>query len=355
MENTAFAPLKITTKKKKISYAKWGYIFLAPFFLAFLIFQLIPLGETFYYAFFEYYMDGLDVIGPNPVGFQNFKEIFDYGFWDYAANTLVIWIVGFTPQIIISLALAIWFTDMRLNLKFTQFFKTVIYMPNLVMASAFGMLFATLTSQTGPIVNILISMGWLSQADASVFTDTIWGSRSVIAFMNFLMWFGNTTLLLMSGVMGIDSSIYEAATIDGSNAWKTFWHITMPLLMPIFIYVFITSMIGGIQLFDAAEIFTQGGGGPGVSSKTLMMFLYSYIMTSKDYGHAGAISILLFLVTAILSFLVFYVTMPRDQVKVKSHRRLVQERTSLKVSPSAATVPSVSSSPEQGEKIGKED
>jgi multiple sugar transport system permease protein len=276
-------------------------------------------------------MDGIEIVGPTPCGFQNYANIFNEGFWKYAGNTMVIWIVGFVPQIILSLALAIWFTDIRLNLKFTQFFKTVVYMPNLVMASAFGMLFFTLTSQTGPIVRMLINMGWLSQENASFFGNTVWGTRGVIAYINVLMWFGNTTLLLMSGVMGIDPSIYEAATIDGSNGWKTFWHITMPLLMPIFIYVFITSMIGGIQLFDAAQIFTRTTGGPDLTSYTMMMYLYQLISTSSDYGHAGAVSMILFIVTAILSFVVFKITMPKETTTIKSHRTLLKERFSLKL------------------------
>jgi ABC-type sugar transport system permease subunit len=76
------------------------------------------------------------------------------------------------------------------------------------------------------------------------------------------MWFGNTTILLMAGIMGIDSSIFEAAQIDGASSWQTFWHVTLPSIKPILVYVLLTSLIGGIQMFDVPQILTDGNGGP---------------------------------------------------------------------------------------------
>ena len=135
-----------TKKKGSISYAKWGYIFIAPFFIIFAVFQLIPLISTIYYSFFEYYRSGLKVIGPNFAGLKNYITLFSTDLPKYFSNTLILWIIGFIPQIAISLLLAAWFTDLRLKLKGQTFFKTVIYMPNLIMASAFAMLFFALFS-----------------------------------------------------------------------------------------------------------------------------------------------------------------------------------------------------------------
>ena len=140
-----------TKKKGSISYAKWGYIFIAPFFIIFAVFQLVPLASTIYYSFFEYYRSGLKIIGPNFVGLKNYITLFATDLPKYFGNTLILWIIGFIPQIIVSLLLAAWFTDLRLKLKGQTFFKTVIYMPNLIMASAFSMLFFTLFSNVGPI------------------------------------------------------------------------------------------------------------------------------------------------------------------------------------------------------------
>ena len=172
-------------KGNEVSYAKYGYLFIAPFFIAFLIFQFIPLIQTIYYSFFEYYRSGLKIIGPNPVGFENYSALFEADFGKYAGNTIIMWILGFIPQIIISLLLAAWFTDIRLRIKGKQFFKVVIYMPNLIMASAFAMLFFALFSDNGPVNSTLISMGLISKPFR--FLSSVWGTRGLVGLMNFLM------------------------------------------------------------------------------------------------------------------------------------------------------------------------
>jgi len=286
---------------KSISYAKWGYIFIAPFFLTFAIFSLIPLISTIYNSFFENYMVGLKQVGPTFVGLQNYETILSNGdLIKYFSNTMIIWILGFIPQILISLLLSAWFTDLRLRLR-TSFFKRIIYMPNLIMAAAFSMLFFALFSDNGPVNNILMSMGMQSPYQ---FLYTTEGTRGLIVLMNFLMWFGNTTILLMAGVMGIDNALFESAQIDGARPWQVFRKVTLPLLKPILIYVLITSMIGGIQLFDVAQILTNSEGTPDRMSMTLIMYLNKHLF-SKNYGLAGAVSVLLFIVTGVLSFIVF--------------------------------------------------
>jgi multiple sugar transport system permease protein len=99
--------------------------------------------------------------------------------------------------------------------------------------------------------------------------------------------------------------MFESARLDGSTSTQVFFNITMPLLMPIFIYVFITSMIGGIQMFDVPQVLTNGKGIPNNTSTTLIMYLNQFLGISKNYGMAGAVSVLLFIVTAILSIFVF--------------------------------------------------
>ena len=150
-------------KRKSISYAKWGYVFLIPFFVVYIIFSLYPLFQTFYYSFTDYVKDQGSIGGgwtrqavevtPTFCGFDNYSTIFTSGsdllqsFW----NTIIMWIVGFIPQIVISLILAVWFTDLRLKIKAQGFFKAVIYLPNVIMASAFAFLFYCLFSRGGNI------------------------------------------------------------------------------------------------------------------------------------------------------------------------------------------------------------
>ena len=145
------------------------------------------------------------------------------------------------------------------------------------------------------------------------FFASVGATRGLVGLMNFLMWFGNTTILLMAGIMGIDVSLFEAAEVDGANSWKRFTRITLPLLKPILIYVVITSMIGGIQMFDVPQILTNGKGTPVDSATTLIMYLNRHLF-SKNYGMGGALSVFLFIVTAVLS-LVIYAIMYRKRDK----------------------------------------
>ena len=300
---------KASTKRKGISYTKWGYLFIAPFFITYAIFNLYPLFLTIYNSFFENYRSGLKLVGPNFVGLANYIKLFTpdaNGIIDiikYAGNTVVLWLGGAIPQIVIALLLAIFFTSYRLNIKGQQFFKTVIYMPNLIMASAFSMLFYTLFSNVGPVNQLLMQMG-IAEKPIDFFTMKI-TVRGLICLMNFLLWFGNTTILLMAGIMGIDQNMFEAANIDGASSTQTFFRVTLPLLTPILVYTIITALIGGLQMFDVPQVLTDGAGNPNRTSTTLIMFLNNYLKTSKNYGMAGAISVIIFIITGLLSILVY--------------------------------------------------
>ena len=293
---------------KSVSYAKWGYIFITPFFLVYIVFTLVPQFLTVYNSFFENYRVGLEQVGPNFVGLDNYKELFTPNstgtilVLKYAANTMIMWFVGALPQFAVALLLAIFFTSYRLNIKGQAFFKTVIYMPNLIMAAAFSMLFFALFSRVGPIQALLEKWGWID-ASFDFFSHRI-TVRGMIALMNFLMWFGNTTIVLMAGIMGIDQSLFESATLDGANSVQVFARVTMPLLMPIFVYCLITALIGGIQMFDVPQILTKGNGAPDETTRTMVMYLNSYL-TNKNYGMAGAISVIIFILTGSLGFFVY--------------------------------------------------
>lgn len=312
-------------KKKSISYAKWGYIFILPFFITFLIFSLIPLVDTVRYSFYEYYRSGIKEIGPNFIGIANYLSLLKSDMLKYSTNTLILWVIGFVPQIVIALVLACWFTDARLKIHGQQFFKVVIYLPNLIMASAFALLFFTMFSTNGPINSILMSLGWVKKPID--FLGSVIGTRSLVGFMNFLMWFGNTTIMLMAAIMGISPDIFEACELDGCTSFKRFFYITLPLIRPILAYTLITSIIGGLQMFDVPQILTNGQGNPDRTSMTLIMFLNSHLK-SRNYGMAGALSVYLFIVSAILCFFVYKMTNGNDddgskiaRKKAKAERR----------------------------------
>ncbi len=312
-------------KRKKVDYSKWGYIFILPFFVSFFIFSLIPLVDTIRYSFFEYYRSGLKQIGPNFVGLENYVSLLKSDMLKYAANTLILWIIGFIPQIVIALLLASWFVDVRLKIRGQQFFKVVIYLPNLIMASAFAMLFFALFSNKGPVNSILLSIGLTKEPID--FMRTAFGTRALVGVMNFLMWFGNSTIMLMAAIMGISPDIFEASEIDGCNSIQRFFLITLPMIRPILAYIFITAIIGGLQMFDVPQILTNGQGSPDRTSTTLIMFLNNHLK-SKNYGMAGALSVYLFIVSGILCFIVYRITNDNDDdgSKAAAKKRKKAER-----------------------------
>lgn len=307
----------------KLKYGKWGLIFILPFFIAYGIFNLYPLIMTFYNSFFSKYEDLFDTV-VQFVGFDNYVKVFTEGqILKYFGNTFLLWLLGFIPQILISLLFASWFTDLRLKLKGTGAVKVILYLPNMLMASSVAVLFATLFAVTGPVNQLF--------GTAFNFLEDEWSIRLLIAFINFIMWTGNTTILLMAGIMGIDPALYEASSIDGASAGQQFKKITLPMLKPIMLYVMVTSMIGGLQMFDIPYLYHTGAGKINANLRTVAVFVYEQFRAGAkvhqpDYGIAGAASVILFIITAALGVLVFRMNRDEDEHRKKQERKaLVKE------------------------------
>ena len=309
MANSSSAKPIVRQKKNKLKYGKWGIIFILPFFIAYFVFQLYPLLMTFYKSFFTEYKDPMTYqLVKKFIGFENYKNIFTEGvFLKYLGNTFVLWLLGFIPQILVSLLFASWFTDIRLKLKGTGAMKVVLYLPNMLMASSIAVLFAKLFASSGSI-----NMLFHTNID---FLQNEWGLRLVIALVNFIMWTGNTTILLMAGIMGIDPALYEASAIDGASAGQQFTKITLPMLKPIMLYVLVTSMIGGLQMFDIPNLIVRDGG-TGQAAYTVVMDISKGISGSGNIGYSGAESVVLFLIAGIIGIFLFK-SMESDEDKEK--------------------------------------
>ncbi|MGN1133105.1 MAG: carbohydrate ABC transporter permease [Oscillospiraceae bacterium] len=317
-------------KKKSISYAKWGYIFLIPFFVVYIVFSFYPLIQTFYNSFQDYVIDRGTITGgwgaaqtqaaadaPTFCGFDNYKAVFssDDSLLQSFGNTIIMWLIGFIPQIIVSLLLATWFTDLRLKVKAQGFFKAVIYLPNVIMASAISFLFYSLFTQGGAMYELIKSI--IGYDDSLL--NSVWGTRGIVGFINFLLWYGNTTILLMAAIMGVDQSLYESAQIDGATSKQIFWKITMPLIKPIMSFVLITSLIGGLQMYDVPALLTKDSGNPQLKVMTIIMEIQA--RKDSDVGKASAVCVIIFLVSAILGFLIMFGMRDKDDTKKKRHKK----------------------------------
>lgn len=313
-------------KKKKISYGKYGYFFIAPFFITYLLFQLWPLINTFYYSTLSYYKrNGREFV--DFAGIQNFLNVLGlaagerpYAF-SYLKNTLIMWGFNFVPQILVSLLLAVWLTDQKVKVKGTGAVKVIVFLPSIITAASVSVLFKALFSQYGPITQTLKDWGVI--AKNFDFMSSVAGSRGLISGILWWMWFGNTTLLLISGVLGIDPGLFEAADIDGATGFEKFRYITLPLLKPIMLYTLVTSAIGGLQMYDIPALFNVPETGlVGLpDDKTTTMAMYIMRLYNSDVGKAAAVSVILFAVTLIVSLILFASMSDKDERRMKKARK----------------------------------
>lgn len=313
-------------KKKKISYGKYGYFFIAPFFITYLLFQLWPLINTFYYSTLSYYKrNGREFV--DFAGIQNFLNVLGLAAGErpyalsYLKNTLIMWGFNFVPQILVSLLLAVWLTDQKVKVKGTGAVKVIVYLPSIITAASVSVLFKALFSQYGPITQTLKDWGVI--AKNFDFMSSVAGSRGLISGILWWMWFGNTTLLLISGVLGIDPGLFEAADIDGATGFEKFRYITLPLLKPIMLYTLVTSAIGGLQMYDIPALFNVPETGlVGLpDDKTTTMAMYIMRLYNSDVGKAAAVSVILFAVTLIVSLILFASMSDKDERRIKKARK----------------------------------
>lgn len=323
---------------KSISYAKYGYMFIAPFFLVYCFFQIWPLIQTFILSF-----QGNGADAGTFVGFDNYATIlFGSGegmgrrakamqelFLTSFKNTIILWFGNFIPQILLSLLLAVWFTDSKLHIPGVGFFKVVMYLPNIITAASVAALFMRFisNSQLSAINTLLMNAG---SDPVSFEASAVW-CRGIVMFIQTWLWFGNTMIMMMSGIMGINPSLFEAAAIDGASSGQVLRKVTLPLLRPMVVYTLITSMIGGLQMFDIPYLYHTGAGKINVNLRTVAVFVYEQFRAGAkvhqpDYGIAGAASVILFIITAALGILVFRMNRDEDEHRKKQERKaLVKE------------------------------
>ena len=305
---------------------RWGYFFVAPFVIVFCIFNLWPTLYTFVLSLTD--LRGLrnDF---SFVGLENFiKLIKDQYFLGALKNTCIIWGFNFIPQLGLALVLAVWFSDAQLNLAGKGLFRTVIYMPNLLTAVSVAMLFRSIFGYDAHIIapanQFLRSLGIYYNVlvegeivkDAFNFFRSVVFSRGLVSFIQWWMWYGHTLIVLMAGITAIPVSLYESAVVDGANSRQISWYITLPLLRPMMLYILISSMIGGMQMFDIPFLLTDMRGAPDFKIRTTSMYQYNMAFQGRnDYAYGAAISIGIFAVTMILALLLFFLLQDRTEIR----------------------------------------
>ncbi len=302
----------------KLKKNSTGYLFLTPFIIGFLAFGLYPVVNTLTLSFTDTtLMSGTSHF----IWFDNFKRLFaDDVFLRAVGNTWLIWILNFIPQIGIALLLSVLFTSARLKIKAVGVWRAIFFLPNLLMPAAVAALFNALFAYYGPVNQFMVRAEFLGEAMR--FLENIWVTRGLVVFIQWWTWYGQTMIILMAGMTSIPLPLYEAAMVDGASVWQMFTRITLPLLKPILIFIFVTSLVGGMQMFDIPFLLTDGRGSPLSSIQTNNILMYMKFASSKGHiGAASSVGVLIFIMTTVCALGIFYFLRDKDLDVVKPPRK----------------------------------
>ena len=307
-------------------YSKFGYIFVIPFTIAFLFFMLYPIFYTAFIGFTG--LKGLgNTISTPGMGllkenvFKNFKDVITNGtFQQSMKNTVKMWVLNFIPQILLALLLTSWFTDKRSKVQGEGIFKVIFYLPNIITAATVAILFGALFGYPmGPMNDLLSRFGFIDEPVHFFLSKNV--AQGVVIFIQTWMWYGYTTVNIIAGVNGISPEIFESAEVDGASRTQTFFQITLPNIKTIMLFILVTSLIGGLNMFDIPKLLVTNSG-PDNATKTTSVFIYDQAFAgSYLYNKAGAASMIMFLIIVILSAVLFYIMRDKDEAALKKMKK----------------------------------
>ncbi|MDQ0632579.1 multiple sugar transport system permease protein [Arthrobacter pascens] len=280
--------------KKSITHRmgdlKIALVFIFPAMIGFVAFFLIPTIRGVYLSFTEYSILG----DPTWIGLKNYSSIFsDELFWNAMAVTVQYVGLNIGFQTVIALGLAL----LMHRVAKSTFIRGALLLPFLVANVIVALLWFWMLDYQLGIVNEVIS--WFGLPRVAFFGSEQWAIPT-IAFVNVWRHMGYTALLIFAGLQSIPSHVYEVASLDGASPTRTFWSITMPLLRPVMVLVLVVTVIGSFQVFDTVAVTT--GGGPINASRVIQMYIYQKAFTESDFGYASALSVILFVILALVAF-----------------------------------------------------
>ncbi|GGL18321.1 sugar ABC transporter permease [Sphaerisporangium melleum] len=278
------------------------YAYIAPFFVIFAVFGLLPLLFTFYVALYDWNPIGDHLF----IGLDNFARLLaDARFWNAARNTLSIWLLSTVPQLLGALLLAHLLNHVRL--RFALLFRMSMLVPYITSVAATAIVFSQMFDRDYGLLNWLLGLAGIGPID---FIQSVWGSHVLIAVMVTWRWFGYTTLLYLASLQAVPRGIYEAAAVDGAGNWRQFVHISLPSLRPVIVFTVVTSTIYGLQIFTEPLLISKGTQtcGPVRQCQTLTFFLYEQAFGQFRFGYGSAIGVALFVMVVVLAGINYFLS-----------------------------------------------
>ena len=293
-------------KQKRSSLAKWPYIYLAPFAVSYFLFFIFPTLYSLFISFTDW--DSLvGEAGRKFTGFANYIRLFtkDKLFYKALGNTFLFMIIYIPILILGGLVLAVLLYQLK---RSSRFFQTVNILPYITTPVAIGVIFSTLFNTTSGMVNKILSVLGLISDNINWLGNPA-TARMIVIIM--IVWknLGYYLLIYLAGLSTIPEEISEAAKVDGANAWQIFWKITVPYLRPMTVFLVLTSIISGFQLYDEPYLLyssqNSSVGGPGRSCLTAIIYFYDQTFkSSTKLGYGAALSYGIFIVILIVSSIV---------------------------------------------------
>lgn len=294
----------ISNRKSKFSKKELiGLLFASPWLIGITIFGLYPIIASFYFSLCSYNV----VRSPKFIGFENYKIMIfeDPLFYKSLWNTIFLTGIGLPLQLGCALLAAVL---LNTKIKGQSIFRTLMYLPSVVPVVATAILWVWILNPEYGLINAFLSIfgirgpGWL--------TDPKWSKPALI--LTGIWGIGNTMIIFLAGLQQVPIALYEAALIDGANAWQRFKNVTIPIISPVIFFNLIMGIIGSFQYFTQVYVMTaglmgggQGTGGPEFSTLVFPLYLYQNAFLFFRMGYASAMAWIMFLIVAIILVFVF--------------------------------------------------
>jgi cellobiose transport system permease protein len=277
------------------------YVFSAPFVIFYFVFLAFPILFTFYMSL----MNWTPFDTPAFIGFKNYAELIqDARFYKALTNAFILMAMIIPVQLSLGMFMAVTLSDKRIRFKNT--FRLFNFLPYLTTPVALGLFFAILFDPAFGYINMALKLLGLPQPD---WIGEPWAARAMVSLVTIWRWSGYTGIILLAGITNISDDIYEACDIDGAYGWKRFFHITLPMVKPVIVFVALTTLIGCFQIFEEPLLLFSGGGsgrglvgGPKGAALTGVWMMYDVgFGTIMRYGYGAAICYGLFVAIGLVT------------------------------------------------------
>ena len=281
----------MTVSRKRKEF-RFSLLYILPSFVLIMVFSIIPIFMNVYYSFTEYNI----IRDPVFTGLDNYVRMFNDSYVRAALkNTIIFTFVVVPVQTVVSLVFAALISQYARK-RFGGFVKSALFVPVIASAVLIGNLWSMLLSPTGIINSVFEALG-LSSVN---FLGSRYLSLLSVCFVSIWKNVGYFLVIFYAGIMDIPDSLYEAAEVDGANKIQMFFNITVPSLKPVIYLVVTLGTIWSFQVFDL--VYTMTGGGPGLSTQTLVLNIYNNAFKNSSMGYASAIALLMFVFVMLINF-----------------------------------------------------